>query len=509
MSDWRAFVNTYCTGNGNLNNLTNIELMNEYRIYPCSVNASDKCTCFMTWEDAEKILVVTGGTEMSRFEGYEENVGGRTVKLCPLNNVNSYVLRSIFEFTNPTVNRKYDMSFGLGDRLGLASQGHIRLIKDKNIFPVLAQQSIRELNLTDRTFEDVLASAVWAVFQEGYRDGFGADGDHLKTAEEVRRALDSGYTMITLDCSEHIETGIDGLPEELLKNRYAALDDEERGYWEGKYLSRTFEIDSGIGISISESELMETVLMYKEVVSFIEEIYHKVIRACARNIDFEISIDETSSATSPGVHYMIASELKDHGVQFMSLAPRFCGEFQKGIDYKGDIQQFGKELSSHAAIARHFGYKLSIHSGSDKFSAFPAIGELTKHKFHLKTAGTNWLEALGVIASVDLEFFLSVYRFSLEKLDDAKRYYHIFAERYMAPSAEGVAEDPLRYIRSDETVRQVLHVTYGYILCERHSDGRFVFRDRLYRILNENEESYCDALYRHIKRHLLYLGVCA
>ena len=72
----------------------------------------------------------------------------------------------------------------------MASPGHIRLIKGKNIFPVLAQQSVRELTLTNRTFDDVLASAVWAVFQEGYRDGYGADGDHLKTAGEVKGALD-------------------------------------------------------------------------------------------------------------------------------------------------------------------------------------------------------------------------------------------------------------------------------------------------------------------------------
>ncbi len=73
------------------------------------------------------------------------------VKVCPLNVENSKVLRSIFAFTNPSSASGHDISMGLGDRLGLASAGHIRLIKDKNIFPILAQQSIRELNLTLRT----------------------------------------------------------------------------------------------------------------------------------------------------------------------------------------------------------------------------------------------------------------------------------------------------------------------------------------------------------------------
>ena len=169
-------------------------------------------------------------------------VYGSAIKRCPLTNENSKVIRSLFPFTNPVSHKKHACTIGLGDRLGLASPGHLRVIKDKNIFPVLAQQSIRELTLTGRTYEDVLAAAVWAVFQEGYKSGYGADGDHLKSREEVKMALDCGFTMITLDCSEHIPNGLTAVAE--------------------------FAID----------------------------IYNEFIRGT--DIDFELSVDETQTVTS-------------------------------------------------------------------------------------------------------------------------------------------------------------------------------------------------------------------
>ncbi len=93
---------------------------------------------------------------------------------------------------------------GVGDRLGIAGPGHIRVFQEYDVYPVFAQQSIRELNLTQRTYKDVLDSTTFSVFREGYTKGFGADGDHLKKPEEVKMALDLGFTMITLDCSEHM-----------------------------------------------------------------------------------------------------------------------------------------------------------------------------------------------------------------------------------------------------------------------------------------------------------------
>ena len=156
-----------------------------------------------------------------------------------------------------------------------------------------------------------------------------------------------------------------------------------------------------------------------------EAIFRKYIATLDRAVDFEISIDETATPTSPEAHYLVANELRDRGVTIFSMAPRFCGEFQKGIDYIGDIAQFERELASHAAIAVHFEYKLSIHSGSDKFSVFPLIGQYTNGLFHIKTAGTNWLEAVRVVAKVNPSLYRRMHQYALDHFSEATAYYHV------------------------------------------------------------------------------------
>ena len=95
--------------------------------------------------------------------------------------------------------------------------------------------------------------------------------------------------------------------------------------------------------------------------------------------------------TSVEAHYFVAAELVKAGVRLASMAPRFSGEFQKGIDYKGNTEVFADEFEQHFMIAEHFGYRISVHSGSDKFSVFPIIGQKTGAGFTLKPPGQiNW-----------------------------------------------------------------------------------------------------------------------
>ncbi|MCL2661699.1 MAG: tagaturonate epimerase family protein [Oscillospiraceae bacterium] len=374
-----------------------------------------------------------------------------THKLCPLTVENSKIIRRLFDFTNPKSSKGNDITIGLGDRLGLATAGHIRLLKDYDVFPIFAQQSIRELNLTGRTYEDVLSSAVWAVFREGYKNGYGADGDHLKTREEVKYALDCGFTMITLDCSEHIPHGLEA------------------------------------------------------VVKFTTDIYHEHIRG--KNIDCELSIDETQTVTTPEDHLFVAQALKKSGVEIRSLAPRFCGEFQKGIDYIGDVKQFEREFKSHVEIAEKFGYKISIHSGSDKFSIFPIVGKLTGGKYHLKTAGTNWLEAVRVVATTDPALYREMHLFALENLEEARKYYHITCDLSKIKPLADTPDIMLPSYLDEDNARQVLHITYGLILQAKKEDGTPRFHDRIYRVLRTREDEYTDALEKHIGMHLIELGL--
>ena len=390
--------------------------------------------------------------------------------------------------------------------MGIASPGHLRLIKKHpDVRPVLAQQSIRELNLTGRNYQQVLNSATWAVFQEDYQNGFGADGDHLKTAPEVQMALDCGFTMITLDCSEHIDNNIPNFSAADLSARYANLPAEVRSKYENNYLNRTFEVN-GLSIRFSEMELQKTVLIYNQAIKHTITIYRDIIVPAGRTIDFEVSIDETVTSTSPTSHFLVAKELTESGVKVASLAPRFCGEFQKGIDYIGDLNRFETEFTEHVKIAAYFGYKISVHSGSDKFSVFPAVGRLTGRRFHLKTAGTNWLEAMRIIAGKEPALFREIYAFALEHLPEAKKYYHISAEPGRVPALSSLSDAQLPQLLEHNDARQVLHITYGLILQAKDPGGNYIFKDRFDRILFQYEGEYYQTLETHIGRHLRHFG---
>ena len=384
------------------------------------------------------------------------------------------------------------MSFGLGDRLGIATPGHIDLFENKELFPIFAQQSIRELNLTGRTYEDVLDAATFAVFREGYKKGFGADGDHLKTAEDVEYALSLGFTMITLDCSEHIKNDVtpDNAPA-LVK------------HYPDKYLNKQFDIEEGITLSFNESELKQCAAIYGDAIIFAADMYKRFLAAGKYEADFEISIDETVSVTTPLQHFFVARELLDAGVSFATIAPRFCGEFQKGIDYMGDSALFEKEIKVHAAIARRLGYKLSIHSGSDKFSVFPLIGRETRGKFHIKTAGTNWLEAMRVVAMADPSLYREIHSYALETFGEAKKYYHVTTDLTKIPDVSALKDEELVTLFENNDARQLIHITYGLILSRKNPN----YKDRLYRLWQDHEEEYRMALVRHIGKHLELLGV--
>jgi hypothetical protein len=439
--------------------------------------------------------------------GETQVLGQFLVKCCPLTVSNSLVLRRAFPFTNPVSLADRAVTIGLGDRLGLASPGHIRIMKTCHAAPVLAQQSIRELNLTGRTYADVLAAVVWAVFQEDYTDGYGADGDHLKTAAEVRMALDHGYTMITLDCSEQIDNAAADLSDTAVVSAYAGLDEGIRRHYEARYADQTIALDPQTRFQFTPVDLKRTVLIYHRAIQHARDIFLDVIQPEKRPVDFELSIDETRSTTSPAAHYLVAAELVAAGVRINSLAPRFYGEFQKGVDYRGDIDRFTAEFDIHVRIARAFGYKVSVHSGSDKFSVFPVVGALTDGRYHLKTAGTNWLEAMHVIAEVAPDLYRRMHAYALSHLDEARRYYHVSCDPARIPALETVPDDALAGYFGQDDARQLIHITYGLLLQAQDETGAWLFRDAFFETMDKHEQAYMDRLARHIGRHLRELGL--
>lgn len=426
--------------------------------------------------------------------------------LAPLTHENRLVLNHHFEFTRPIACGREGASIGLGDRLGIATPGHVKAVNNRKVLPVFAQQSKRELNLTGRTFKGVLDDAVFGVFRSGYRKGFGADADHLKTAEDIQEAIDLGYSMITLDCSDFIDTGVEKMSEKEVKKAMKKLPSETAAHYLSRYGDKTFTAGN-VKISFPMEKLQRIILTYYRAIQFILKIYRQYIELAPREIDFEISIDETETPTSPADHYLIARELEGAVVRATSVAPRFCGEFQKGIDYRGDIKQFENELADHAEIADTFGYRLSIHSGSDKFSVFPLVGKYTNKRFHLKTAGTNWLEALRVIAENDPDLYRQIHRFSHEHFSEATRYYHVSTNLKAIAPLEKVSDAELSCYLDEDDARQMLHITYGLILQAEDKGKNKFLKEAIYKSLREHSGAYRDALHKHIGRHLRDLGI--
>lgn len=471
-------------------NLSDFLSRNNFELYQASLNKIGENTVCMVHDDTKDYLL-DGGT--GKFFG--ETKDGWT--LCPLSHENAVVLRSVFDFTSPKPVLREKCSFGVGDRLGIATDGHIEVFEKYDAYPVFVQQSIRELNLTGRTYEDVLDCVSFAVYKNGFKKPFGADGDHLKTAADIEYALRLGFTMITLDCSEHISSSAASLSSEDLKN--VELPNEISDI----YLTKKLNVGEGLTIEFDENELKRAYLIYRKAIDFACEMFDKYITG---KVDFEISIDETETPTTPLQHFFVANELIRRGVKVTTVAPRFCGEFQKGIDYIGDVMQFEKELKSHCIIARHFGYKISVHSGSDKFSVFPLIGKYTEGTFHVKTAGTNWLEAMKVIAQTEPTLYREIHAFALENFNEATKYYHVTTDLTKIPALETLSDDELPSLFLQNDARQLIHITYGLILSAQNPDGSFLFHDRLYKAWRIHSEEYKAALYTHISHHLDLLG---
>ena len=159
--------------------------------------------------------------------------------------------------------------------------------------------------------------------------------------------------------------------------------------------------------------LKRALVKYGNAIAHINNLnQHLITKYFDYDSEVEISVDETESVTTPFEHFFFVKELNRLGVKFISLAPRFIGDFEKGIDYKGDLDMFKKEYLKHLAITKYFGnYKISLHSGSDKFSVYKVIGSIKGAFTHVKTAGTSYLEALKVMAikePISLEKFLTI-----------------------------------------------------------------------------------------------------
>lgn len=453
------------------------------------------------------ILAPPGSPAFASFRGESSARGDRMLLLGPTSADNLDALRDILPWLRPrTLGTR--TSAGFGDRLGLATPGHVRALRAAGgtLAPIFAQQSIREMERTGRGPKEVMDDATWGVFAEGWRDGFGADADHLKTIEDVDACVAAGYTFFTFDPGEYVDDGAEIADASALR---AALEDLQ---WDGledrpealkrRYLDEAFEAE-GREIAFDELSLARAAVKYGAAVAHVARLYRHLEAAVGdRDFEVEVSVDETESPTTHAQHVYIVRELRRLGVRWVSLAPRYVGRFEKGVDYIGDVAAFETDIEVHAAIARTVSpdapYKLSLHSGSDKFSVYPAFARQTRGLAHLKTAGTSYLEALRVVASLDPQLFREIYGFARGRYDEDRASYHVSGETGHAP--EGVGDRELPYLLDQFDAREILHVTFGSVLKEAR------LRGRLLGLLRDHPEPYAAGLEAHFLRHLEPFG---
>jgi hypothetical protein len=377
-------------------------------------------------------------------------------------------------------------SFGFGDRLGLATPGHIASVKGTKFAPIFAQQSVRENSRTGRTPQQVMDDAKRAVETAKWDAPWGADADHLKTVDDIPPFIAARYTFFTVDPGEHVDNAADTDSVKALKQKVATLNWDE--------ISALYLNGNGNQVwgQFDAEKLMRATVKYGRAIQHAVTMF-KRLSDLKEAFDFEVSVDETDSPTTPLEHFFIANELTRKGVKFTSLAPRFIGRFEKGVDYIGDLNALDVEMSKHAAVTAHFGtYKLSLHSGSDKFSVYPLVAKHWGEYIHIKTAGTSYLEALRVLAKHEPDLFTKIYSLGRERYETDKKTYHVSAELNLLPKT-----DDLPSLLEDFHAREVLHVTFGSALTQ--------FGSALKDALVKHEGAYYEGLKIHFGKHLSLL----
>ena len=334
-------------------------------------------------------------------------------------------------------------SFGIGDRFAHEGVNQLKaLIKAEEQFGVhfvpVWNKSNREHQIIGTEPGSTRAEADAAVKALGYKDQYFVDADHINM-NNVDKFIDAS-DFFTIDVAD--------------------------------YICKTGSLEEKFGNAIKEAG----------------KIYrHIAEKKGADNFVTEVSMDEVDNAQSPEELRFILKGLAEEKIPVQTIAPKFTGRFNKGVDYRGDLAQFEKEFEQDLQVIdeciKAYGLpknlKLSIHSGSDKFSIYPIMGKLIRKYdkgIHIKTAGTTWLEeniGLALAAPEGLALAKKIYVNALGRMEELTVPYAtvIDVDVKALPSPEEVekwdAETYARTMRHNQedplynpSFRQLIHVSY-------------------------------------------------
>ncbi|HKJ45391.1 MAG TPA: tagaturonate epimerase family protein [Balneolales bacterium] len=305
-------------------------------------------------------------------------------------------------------------SFGIGDRFGHQGPAQLKAIEEVmnqglTITPVW-NKSHREHEIIKTTPGSVRTEADDAVNKLGWDDAYFVDADHITMDTIEDFLVSSNY--FTIDVADFIGNGIQESDEKTFLEKNGSL----IGDMEIPGISEKFEIN--------ESLLKKIAHNYINAIKEARRIYQHIKKEKGDDVVIEISMDEVEKPQTPVELFFILKTLSEYDVQINTIAPKFTGRFNKGVDYVGDLDKFSQEFEQDILVIKHVisdyhlpeDLKLSVHSGSDKFSIYDSIHNIIKQHdsgLHVKTSGTTWLEELIGLASADndgLQMVQSIYK---------------------------------------------------------------------------------------------------
>jgi len=386
-------------------------------------------------------------------------------------------------------------SFGMGDRFGHQGKAQLQaMIKAKDdgveITPVW-NKSFREHSIIHTEPGNVRDEADEAVKKMGWKGAYRVDADHISLKNVDLFVGSSDF--FTLDVADFMGKPADAADISRFVNKYK------------KYVGKL--TINGIDGSFDITEKQIEVIAAKSLLAVKEagKIYRHIESAKGKgNFITEVSMDETAQPQTPVEMFFILAAIADEDIPAQTIAPKFTGRFNKGVDYVGDVRQFAKEFEQDIAVIafaiKEFGLpknlKLSVHSGSDKFSIYkPINAAITKFDagLHIKTAGTTWLEELIGLAMAGgdgLEIAKKCYTAALGRFDELCGPYAtvIDIRKDKLPPPDAVSrwggEEYANALRHDQSCRQY------------NPDFRQLMHVG-YKVAAEMGQSYLNALEKH------------
>ena len=369
-------------------------------------------------------------------------------------------------------------SFGMGDRFGQQGRAQLRACVlatelGAHFVPVW-NKSNREHSFIGTEPSSLRAEADAAVQALGWKSPYHVDADHIRLETVDRFIAPSDF--FTIDVADSIGKPAAAADVKAFVDRHPEL----IGTVSIPHIDQPF--------AISRAEVERVANKFLLAVQDAGKIYQHIVRAKgAEHFITEVSMDETDSPQTPPELLIILAAIADQKIPLQTIAPKFTGRFNKGVDYVGDVKQFEKEFNEDLAVIAYaiqkYGLppslKLSVHSGSDKFSIYEPMRRALK-KFdagvHIKTAGTTWLEEIIGLAEAGgdgLEIAKEIYAYAREHVDEFCAPYAsvIDIDPAQLPTAAVVntwsSEQFVSALRHDQknpgynpSFRQLLHVSF-------------------------------------------------